>query len=237
MALSIVQSAKYASSSADNQAVLSISTPSNGNLLLAAIAIYPSGGSRSITPPSGWTLLTTLSYSSVLLSIYYKVASSEGTNPSYTFTISGSTDYQGAGIYEITGQDPTAPFNEYNMTSNTSSTTCTTPAVTPTVNGCLAIFAATEDTGGSNTDTISSGCTLDQSARPQYHACDIGHKNALTTDTITAMQATFTWLNSISIGATILINPVLPVDSARTLNNYRFVKVGNGMGTSAERRT
>lgn len=211
MALSVKNSAKGTSQNATSVSI-SPPAPTNGNLLLFCVGYYPgSPTSRTASPPTGWTQLFDYLASSVRITIFYKIANSEGSTPTYTSNISGGTDDQGATYYEIQGQDVIQPFNQAaQVKDNTSgnSTSVPTATETPTILGCLALAFGTQDTGSANTDTVSSGWTLDQSARPgTFHATDEASKNVLTSDLTTGISATFTMPSSISLGVLLLINP------------------------------
>lgn len=233
MSLAKVQSAKGVPGAVGTSVAISINTPVDGNLLIAFIQASQYQAARTVTPPAGWSTLFFVQYSSISLGCYYKKASGEGTNPTYTFNISGGTEWHSGCMMEIQGQDPATPINGYGSppTENASSATIQGAAATPTVIGCLALMGASEDAGGANTDTIDSGWTIDQSARPTYHATDMGLKTALTTDTTTAIQPTITWVSSTVMGAVVLINPVLP-NNPKSVNSYESIHAGSGMSVT-----
>jgi len=97
------------------------------------------------------------------LTVWWKIVV-EGDETGYTFTLS-STNYHSGVLYEIQGADATSPIDQSD--SNTGSQT--TPTVTPTVIGTLALAGLATDNHLDCT-AVSSGWTIDEEARPAYHA-------------------------------------------------------------------
>lgn len=74
---------------------------------------------------------------------------------------------------------------------NSNTTTFTTASVTPSVLNCLALAAVTPDSTVA-LSSVSAGWTNDISETGGYHGIYAAHKNALTSDTSTAISNTFT---------------------------------------------
>jgi len=211
----IVQSAEFAPSGAQNTIVLTLgSAPKPGNILVAFTAYSLYGdGSRTVSAPDGtWTQIDNASLSNDALTTWWHPVSSGAVGKVYTFTISGSfADWESGTIYEIAGVNISAPINQHGIIVSASSSSVTTPTVTPTVLGTLPLAGITTDSGSNAGISVSSqsvGWTLDQSATPQYHSTFSSH-HSLTTDTVSALSNTFN-LNTTSGGgvqAIILLTP------------------------------
>jgi hypothetical protein len=124
----------------DTATVSAPTSIASGNLLVAQVTHDPG---VTITPPSGWSLYQSVSGSSgAILKIYWKYAT--GSEPStYVFTPSSSSSVLLVAILNLSGTDPTTPFNGYFSNSPTTATvtvgsTSGTPSIA-TILGCLPI--------------------------------------------------------------------------------------------------
>lgn len=136
---------------------LQISTPSSivaGNGLIATIA---TDGAPTITPPSGWTLLTAINQSSnVQLAVYWRLATgTEGAN--YTWSFSASEQASGT-IVQYSGVSGFQP-NTWSTITGTSATTLPMPSINSQENGQFISCWATRNTTAASTITAASGNT------------------------------------------------------------------------------
>ncbi len=121
-------------STAVGSGALVINTPAGtvaNDLLVAAITIVPS--SASITTPSGWTLVRSLSNASGTtnkLNTYYRIAGTEP--PSYTWSLAGSSSCVG-GIMAWINADPVTPIDVETGLNTPSGLAHIAPSVTTTV--------------------------------------------------------------------------------------------------------
>ncbi len=137
MAISFVAGASgptWPGGSSNNTSSVNVSKPSgtvDGDVM---VAICQSGGGITHSAPGGWTEYSryeTTNGTNLTNTIYYKVASSEGS--SYTFTDdSGSTTPLCAAIVTYRGVDPSEPINAINNSQTTGTDTVSTPSVTTT---------------------------------------------------------------------------------------------------------
>lgn len=119
---------------------LTVNKPSSvvdGDVMVAAITI--ASNTITVTAPSGWTLRNTQTQGSASVSkllTYYKVASSEGAN--YTWSFSGSIAAVG-GIVAFSGVDTASPIDVYGGQTTASSTSHATPSITTTVANTMLV--------------------------------------------------------------------------------------------------
>src|SRR5574343_1803581 len=150
MAVTYNSTQEDGSTSTTSVVITKPTSTAEGDLLLAQIII--SDNSLTITAPSGWTLINSISVSvNQKSSIYYKLATnSEGSN--YTWSWGSAVQAKGY-ISRFTGHLPSAPINTSNGTSDTSSsTTLTQSGITPTTENCMLVFF----TSNSNSRTVSN---------------------------------------------------------------------------------
>lgn len=186
-----------------------------------AIGFY-SGVGPIITIPAGWNLVFAGNRNGCALSIYEKTAG--GSEPSsYAFTASG-TDYISAVFAEVSSFDASYSVNKFTPTYAFPSATQLAGSPTPSVLGCLALAFFTTDEGTSSrtgASTVDSGWTLDQSAIPLYHAIEMAHKTATTTDIITAIGVTFTYtgIGTDAVAVLMLIAPTIPLQKLASVSS------------------
>jgi hypothetical protein len=208
-ALSIVQSTSFVDTSGAATSINFTLSPTSGNILVAFLSTKK--GVTYGTPSGTWTLVDnhTITSANDTSAIYWHaVTGSEGT--SFSFSISGGTDYASGLLYEITGADTTTPINAHSMTEQSQSPDYTTPAVTPTVVGTLPLAYLHSDDGTSSSqvvNSLSAGWSSVRIAVPVWHA-SYGAQAALTTDTTTAQSCIFHMSHANwAIVATVLIAP------------------------------
>jgi large repetitive protein len=130
-----LRSSSYASTGASAATSISANKPGGivvGDVILAGVAI--AGGSGvTVTPPTGWTAVTTATNStSVRTAVFWKaVTASEPT--SYMFTLSVGAKAAVA-VSAYVGADPVTPVDSAATSTNGSSTSQVAPSVTPTGN-------------------------------------------------------------------------------------------------------
>lgn len=102
---------------------------------------------HTLTPPDGWTLVTSQETTSLGLYVYSKFASSEGST--YSWSISGSARSWSVGIHCYRGVSAVNPVNASATSTGTTTADVAFPAVTTTVGGCqvVAVRAVRRNTG------------------------------------------------------------------------------------------
>lgn len=200
-------------------ASIAISVPAGiavGDLLLAQVAVR-GGTGTTVTPPAGWTLVTSGdSTTNLKQSIYYRLV--DGTEPaSYTFSFS-SNQRAAAGMIAYRGVDTSAPVNVFSTRVNASSTSVTTTAVTTTVSDTMIV-------GLFATATVSS-FTPPAGMTERYDAATSAGPNGATVEAADVLQAaaassgakTATAANAdVNIGALLALKP-----RALLRADYRF---------------
>ena len=206
MALSIVQSAKNGPNNATSITVTFGAAVTPGNLIVIGVGVsdYTADRSATASTGSGWSS-THAQNASVDLWVFYRLATGSDST-AFSFSISGSTEYVSIIGYEV--REASATLNGSSLAyDNTGADNYVTPSVTPSVTGCLALAFLTTD-GDQSINSVTSGWTLDQSANGIYHPLFAAHRNALTTDTSTAITVTFDGTGeSDGVGGTLLIAP------------------------------
>lgn len=125
--------------------VMSVPINTDGNVLIMQITAR-GGTSTTITTPSGWTLLNSVTSGTTLIqSIYWKVANSEPS--SYTVTL---TSNKASGTITSLGGAKTTSLSSINYAGQaTTSTTCTAPSVsTATSVNVMRLFLDGMASGG-----------------------------------------------------------------------------------------
>ena len=204
--LYIVQSADYAAGAPTNAISITLpSTPTVGNELLFAVGYLVN---TTLSTPSGWTLIDDYHYNNVGVALFRRtVIGGDGT--SWTPTVTSGSDYLGAAILEIAGGDLASATVNNNGTNGSSTHTSAslTPGSIPTL---PIVFASQDDAAAAGSDNITApaGWTVDERAFPDYHSLYAISKDALTTDTSTAINAAITGVGTGSdFGSTIILVP------------------------------
>lgn len=138
-----VSSNANSSSGASTIVIDKPSSTAEGDFLIAGIA-FDDGEDRTITPPSGWTLIERTDNNDYIGFVtYWKIAGgSEG--PSYSWGIT-SSDRAAGGIIRYTGVDTSNPIDD-SAENEGHSTTLTAPSVTTTGDDHVVVmFFAEED--------------------------------------------------------------------------------------------
>lgn len=131
----------------------------NGDVMLALA--YQNTTTSAITPPSGWNLLNSVTTGITgIISLYYKIAASEGADYVWGFPI---TDRCRVSIAAYSGASAT--INAYDGQGDASSYYITAPTITPTLDNCLIVLC-----GG--TDTTSNMAPLNPTGGPPYYVED-----------------------------------------------------------------
>lgn len=126
----------------------------------AMLAIVNANNDATITPPAGWTLIRSVNAAtSATISTFYKIASSEGSD--YTFTIGSSQRTSGGIVSFAPGSTFSSNFVDVSssVTQNGTNSAYAT-AVTTTVTDTMIVYLSSYD--DSNTGyvyTIASGYT------------------------------------------------------------------------------
>lgn len=147
-----------ASSSSGWGGSITVNKPSDvaeGDVMVARV--YVAGASATVTPPSGWTLVTSKAEVSNALYLYYKVAGgSEGA--SYQWSLSESAAIAG-GIARFTGVDTDTP-SDCSATSNSSGwgNAPNAPAVTTATDGAMLVWGC----GNSGNQAITPPSGFDE---------------------------------------------------------------------------
>jgi hypothetical protein len=201
-----------------------------GNLLVAQI----SSGTNTFTLPTGWTSYQLIPAAGgapqMVVAFKYATASEPA---SYVFTPSTTADAIGVGIFNVSGTNPTTPFNGLFFGSGTTAaetagSATTTPSI-PTVLGCLplAFFSISQLnlSNAGNPTALTAGWTsqylnVNQDASNYGNTTNANGYNAayavsgpITASTSTAVTASVTWGGSFSNFASnnimLLINPLV----------------------------
>jgi hypothetical protein len=121
-----------------NSTPITITKPTgtvDGDVMIAIVSV--SGAAHTPSTPSGWTVLDTET-TGPSVQTYWKIASSEGANYSFTFTSGQSAS---GIIISYSGADGTTPIHKHSAINRaTSTTTVTALSVTPTVDNCMLLF-------------------------------------------------------------------------------------------------
>ena len=130
---------------------LNITVPStvvNGDLMLLTVGVQ--SGSRTITTPTGWTVLQDTPISTLgRKATYYRVAVGAEASTVYTISIVGGTARIDAAIVAYSGVDTLSPINVSSGQANASSTSIVAPTVTTTVGNTRLVFLGTTIVGAS----------------------------------------------------------------------------------------
>lgn len=121
-------------------------TPTTGNVLVAFW--HHNGNAGTVTPPSGWTAIDNINYSTTTyLKAYYKI--SDGTENTFTFTSTSSPSSTQIHVYSLAGFTGTATLDNTDKNSGTAITSLVTSG-TPSSNTDNPAFAIA-GFAGSNT--------------------------------------------------------------------------------------
>ena len=127
----------------------------NGDVLFALA--YVNSSSVTITPPAGWNIIDTINTTiTAKMTLYYKVASSEGAN--YRFDFSATTRVR-VSIHAYYRADTIAPINAHSVKGNAAGANAVATGITSTVANSQIIFFAGMDSGLSVTFTPDGSLT------------------------------------------------------------------------------
>jgi hypothetical protein len=123
----------------------------DGDLLLLALA---TDSAHTISSGlSGWTQVGTTQTDAGVdssLSVFRKIAASEGASWSVTF---GTGETGASYLIAYSGADPTTPINDDAQGSQSAVTAIASPSITPSVPNCMIVHIVGADPIGSNTAT------------------------------------------------------------------------------------
>lgn len=107
------------------------------------MALHVDRTTSTVTLPSGWTLIDSVTFASQWLNTYYKVASGEGA--SYTITSSPSA-FLNVAIVTYAGVDTTNPVQTHTINTNSSTMATALGLTTTNANTPLIMVASTTGT-------------------------------------------------------------------------------------------
>lgn len=160
MAVEFVAVSNTDYSSRTNVTVAKPTGVADGDLMLAMLTIG-NATPPTPTPPSGWTLLSgfpstvTNSGFSVVTRVYWKVASSEGSD----YTWNHATSSSQVAIVAYSGVDTSDPFSAAHTINTGDSQTSTATGLTPDVDGSMIVLLEHDWAGGSPASTPPTGST------------------------------------------------------------------------------
>jgi hypothetical protein len=172
---------------------LSINKPAstaNGDLLILAVETSPTSQSGpTVTAPSGWTAVSGSPYvgsTGSALWVWYKIASSEGS--SYSLSFSPTIDDITALIARYTGVDNTSPITNTGSTtaSNVTSKAVAAPTGIATGGVSVMIGGARPDSGTASLTITMPGTSRVASFYASAGSSDYGAGMALSDSTSTA---------------------------------------------------
>lgn len=168
------------------------------DLITLGVAGYQATSDPTVSDSKGntYTPLTQKAVSSGATGrIYYCKNATVGTG--HTFTASGTNTYAGVAVAAWSGSDLTAPFDQENGATSSSTTTIQPGSVTPTTDGQLVVtlFTETSQRTGQSVDspfTVSDGAALNPG-----NTWGIWMAYEIQT-TATARNPTWTWVTAAS---------------------------------------
>jgi hypothetical protein len=192
MAIAIVQTGGGEAATGTSVTLTFGSTPTNGSYLLCGLTTEGTG--RTLTPPSGWTLLHESNNAAIKTHVYYKLAGgSESTT--YNWPISGAADYAACNGVELSGVDTATPIDVSNTATPANSTDVAGPTLTPTVLSTQAV--AFMSCVRNQAPTVTAGWTVTNYGNP-WSGNSGATRNTLTSDTTTGISVTFSSGSTIS---------------------------------------
>lgn len=168
--------------------------PTSGNLLVVAINIYPVG--TAFTPPNGLTALDT-SATKITQTYYRVVQPGDGS----TWSTACPTGYVSMCVWEVTGQNASAPIDQHSVASDGSGTVATTPSLTPSQSNDLPLAVFVNGTTATYS-ALTTGYTTDASTSATVLPAVFAHGPATST---TATSASLTWSTSVTWDAALIL--------------------------------
>lgn len=190
----------------------------DNDCLYAAVA----QGGGTLTPPAGWTLVGSQAGDNGTLSVYRKIAASEGASYVWSLNNTDSLSVTIGAYYNVNTSTPIDVFSF--QANNTASTSMASATVTPTTTAgmLLMIGAAIDTSGGSVTATAPAGMTerADGGAgETMSYVADLLLSSSSATGTKTASLSS----SKKSIGAQIVLMPAATGTAPTTM----YVKHNN----------
>lgn len=171
MGVPVIQNTQTASNTGASSGSVTITKPTGlavGDLMVAFIAYWAGGATRTITTPSGWTSVQKADGTDGGMAIFTKVANSGDVSASdFTFSISASGDCIAGTLHRIDGYSSQGSSEQDSTGTPASASLSYTTAITPTVlnnliligwAGCDATWTGTPS-AGSYTTTPSKTIT------------------------------------------------------------------------------
>lgn len=154
---SILQGRTLIQANSGSATVSLAAPPTSGNLM---IAIMNPLGTKTITPPSGWTSFQYEALGGVTIEAFRKVAGGSETN-SYTFTTTATPDWHNA-IFEIIDCDTSSPidFSTDNNNGGVAGKVLNSASADQTPADNTLVFAALGTVGSANITTVSNSFVI-----------------------------------------------------------------------------
>ena len=143
-----------------------------------------------------------------------------GDGQTYIFSVGGTAELHSGVIYEVKDCDAEYPINKHSIVELPPSFAVPTTSLIPDVLNTLAISCAATVEGVASTpiylNSVSSGWTIDQEAKPPWTSTFGSHKNNLTTDISTPISNTFTFSSNsrVKAAALVLLSPDVAASSS-----------------------
>lgn len=187
----------------------------NGDLLIAVVASFLST-SQSVTPPAGWTLIQSVTVSTVdILSVYSKIASSEPA--SWTWTIGASTGKSGGAVFAVIDYDVTTPIDAVAAaTAGTTQTPSYANTITPTRAASLLLMFTGAGSGGLNVLGISGyAITTNNPSWTELYQLD--YNDSSSTCALGIAMAIRTAITATGNSSTVIAGPGNPYGSSNII--------------------
>lgn len=201
-----------------------------GDVMLAAVAVSPN--TPTISTPTGWTLVRTLSNTSTTtsrLAIFRRVATASEP-ASYTWAFSRTHNGAVGGITSFSGVDNTSPINVESGKLTGRSTTQSTPGITTTYNNTMLVGIFSYASSGIWTPPSGMTEVVDVASRPPSDASgesmEIAYQLQSTAGTVTAKSAKGSATRD--PGATELI-ALKPQGAVATVDHIEITHDGSGV--------
>lgn len=180
MSFPVVQNTQTGSGAGASSGSVTLTKPTGlavGDLMVACIAFYFEGGTRTLTTPAGWTAQKKLDGTDGGIAVYTKVADSGDVAASnFTFSASASGDCIAGSLSRVTGYTSIGSSESDEASGTGSASVSYTTAVTPTVsdNLVIVVFAGGDATW---TGTPSASAYTLTPTETLSEIADVGVKN------------------------------------------------------------
>ena len=206
-------------------AIPNTTAPTEGDMLVAFISGFVSGGSESVNTPTGWTIRANQTADTHPCTVYTKVATSGDVSATdFTFTLTGGVDVMTGVIISSTN---IASFEASELDTGTTSYSATTNLTATTDDSLiLTMFTSSNTTGGGGTtSTYTSTPTLtwtEQFDTPGNNgsaamSCAVVTATNTGTGTITARSATASVTPARTRSIMVMLNGVINATGTNAL--------------------